>query len=342
MKKKADARKIKLAIFLWILVVILLYFIIYVAPGVTSIFVESYIAEYGTIDVEQEIDYLCIRNERVHTADNTGSVTRLTDSGSLVRNNSKIMTVGGMKYYSRIRGVVSYVYDGLEKKYNSDKIGEIKLSDLTKPQSKDGEAHSVKPCASKEAEPGDAIYKIVDNSAWYLVSFLNAEELEPLAEGQSVRIRISEKDDFTMPFRVSEIEDFEQLEDETVTEEEDSSDEKPGDKAEDEKKYRIVFVCDRNYDNFDKLRYGRATLITSRKTGIILESSSVVTEEGQKGVYVLNKYNNYVFTPISVIAEIGDKIIVENRVYYDAASEKMINTVKNYDSIKKGDSGNVN
>ncbi len=347
MKKKADTRKIKLAGLLWIMAVILLYLIIYVAPGVTDIFVESYIAEYGTVEVEQEIDYLCVRNERVHTSDNTGSVKRLIEAGNLVRNNSKIASVGGMNYYSRIRGIVSYVYDGLEKTYSSETLYDIKQEDVTGTPSKGVEPHSVKSCASKTAEPGNPIYKIVDNSAWYFVGFLSAEELKPLTAGQSVRIRISENDKLTLPFRVLDIEAPEETGAESESADKEDGEESAEkteneDAAEVEKKYRIILVCDRHYEDFDKLRFGKAKIITSRKTGIILESSSVVTEDGRKGVYVLNKYNNYVFTPISIIAETGDVTIVENRVFYDAASDTMVNTVKNYDSVKKGESENVN
>jgi hypothetical protein len=65
-------------------------------------------------------------------------------------------------------------------------------------------------------------------------------------------------------------------------------------------------------------------------------------ETPTKGVYVKNKYNDYVFTPISIIAEVGDKTVVENRTFYDSENDKIISTVKNYDSIKKGDgSGDV-
>ena len=84
-------------------------------------------------------------------------------------------------------------------------------------------------------------------------------------------------------------------------------------------------------------------MIISQKTGIVLETSSISEEDGWKGVYVKNKYGNYVFTPISIIAEVGDKTVVESRTFYDKDSDKIISTVKNYDSIKKGDgSGNVN
>ena len=49
------------------------------------------------------------------------------------------------------------------------------------------------------------------------------------------------------------------------------------------------------------------------------------------------KYGEYIFTPISIIATVGDKTVVESRTYYDAKAKKMISTVKNYDSVKKGD-----
>ena len=104
----------------------------------------------------------------------------------------------------------------------------------------------------------------------------------------------------------------------------------------------MIFSCDRYYAKEDQLRYGTARVISRKVSGIVLDTSSIVEEEGYKGVYVKNKYNDYVFTRISIIEEIGDKTVVESRSFYDPEKDEMISTVKNYDSVKKGDgSGNV-
>ena len=242
MGKKASLSKIKLAALIWILTVGVLYFIIYIAPGVTDIFIESYIAEYGTIDVEHEIEYICVRNERIHTADNTGKVKRIIEAGNLVRNNSKIMSVGGMNYYSRIRGIVSYVYDNLEKKYSVDNLDDLKSRDIEvlKRRTDDDET-ALKPCASETANVGDPIYKIVDNSVWYFVSFMTEDNLNELAEGRSVRIKIGEQDEMMMPFKTVFIERPEEnTDDSEIGEETEAADEEESmDTA--SKKYKVIF-----------------------------------------------------------------------------------------------------
>ena len=100
---------------------------------------------------------------------------------------------------------------------------------------------------------------------------------------------------------------------------------------------QVIFSCDRFYENEDCLRYGTARVITRKVSGIILDTSSIVEEDGVKGVYVKNKYDEYVFTRIKIIDEVGDKTVVESRTFYDPETDEMVNTVKNYDSVKKGD-----
>ncbi|MBR5258662.1 MAG: hypothetical protein IKV51_06920, partial [Clostridia bacterium] len=76
-------------------------------------------------------------------------------------------------------------------------------------------------------------------------------------------------------------------------------------------------------------------IITAQKTGIILETGSIVEVDGQKGVYVVNKYGDYVFTPIRIISVVGDKTVVESHTFYDSETDTTYYTVNNYDSIKK-------
>ncbi|MBR6472231.1 MAG: HlyD family efflux transporter periplasmic adaptor subunit [Firmicutes bacterium] len=309
--------KFKIAAILFFLVIVALYLLIYVAPKFSDAFVETYTAELGTLDVDYKIDYLCVRNERIHTADNTGSITKRVKAGSLLRNNSRVLNVGGLEYHSQIRGVVSYYYDGLESKLTPEKLEKLKKSSL---HPKEDAEYELKKCDSKNAEQGDVIFKIVDNSEWYLVTWLKRDAAMEIVQGKNVTIELDDADKTQLKFKVKY----------------NASDGVEKKKSNKNKKYKIIFSCDRYYSKFSRLRYGKARVITSQKTGIILETDSITKEDGQKGVYVKNKYGDYVFTPISIIAEVGDKTVVESRTYYDAKKEQMISTVKNYDSVKKG------
>ena len=67
----------------------------------------------------------------------------------------------------------------------------------------------------------------------------------------------------------------------------------------------------------------------------MLETSSIAEEDGTKGVYVKDKFGNYNFTPISILAQDGEVTAVEKNYFYDSEG-KTVSTVKNYDEILKG------
>ena len=352
-RKQRNNLRFRIACVIFVLIVGILYFLIYLAPKFSNAFVETYTAEFDTLDVDMTIDYLCVRDDRIHTADNSGTVKRTAKAGSLRTSGSKILTVGGVPYKSQVRGTVSYYYDGLEDVLTSENLKNLPKESLyPRKDDKGNESYKLKSCSKGTVSTGDVIFKIVDNSAWYLVTWLDPEEAAKLTEGSGVTIELDDKDKTQVRFRVSYIEPLTDETASTDTQASDTAQDASGEANENQPvnisgtkkdKLQVIFKCDRYYKRYSRLRYGTARVIISQKTGIVLETSSISEEDGWKGVYVKNKYGNYVFTPISIIAEVGDKTVVESRTFYDKDSDKIISTVKNYDSIKKGDgSGNVN
>ena len=58
MEKKRTTKGTKRTIFLFLLILAALYVVIYVVPQVSDIFVETYSAEYGTLQIKEETDCL--------------------------------------------------------------------------------------------------------------------------------------------------------------------------------------------------------------------------------------------------------------------------------------------
>ena len=357
MKPKVKVNKLRIAIVLFVLAFLVLYFLIYIAPKVSDAFVETYVCEFGTVDVDFETDFLCVRNEKVHTADSAGTIERKAKAGNLVRVGNKVVIVNGAEYRAQERGIVSYTYDGLEDKFNPEGIADLKISALEPPKDENGNStYKLKKCAGETASVGSPVFRIMDSHRWYMVTWVDQETAERLSGLSRVTIEMNDEEKTQLRFRVDsvETEDPEEIEEDST--EQASSDEQSEDgtepETEDEDKTpdedkqpvlrKAVFSCDKYYDKLDTLRYGQVRVITAQVTGIVLETSSITEEDGVKGVYVKNKYNEYVFTPVKIIAVVGDRTVVENRTFYDPETDKIISTVKNYDSIKKGDgSGDV-
>ena len=54
---------------IFLLILAAFYVIIYVVPQVSDIFVETYSAEYGTLQIKDETTCLLVRTEKTYTAD---------------------------------------------------------------------------------------------------------------------------------------------------------------------------------------------------------------------------------------------------------------------------------
>lgn len=413
--------KIKLAVAGFLILVVLLYFLIYVAPGISDIFVETYTAEYGTLDVDYSADCVAVRTERLYTADYPGAVTRVANPGDLKTVSSNIVNVGGTAYYCQERGVVGYQYDGMETVLTPETMMEVGPSSLHPAEDENGQpVYELKDCVSADAIAGDPVYKIYDNQTWYLLTFLDKDTAKAVRDAGAVTVELPDESKTKLKFRVhyvdeiqeegttsesaddsgnaetndgagnDEPEDQEPQEPQgtagviksigedvyspkdltvdskitqTVTSaktivgtaleakdqetaegtgDQETSSEPTDDQAEtedQEKLYRVILSCNRYYSELGSLRYATVRIITAQKTGIILENGSITQVDGKKGVYVVNKYGDYVFTPISIISVVGDKTVVESHTFYDRETDTTYYTVDNYDKIKKRGGG---
>ena len=303
-EKTKKNTKAKIYVLGFLLLFAALYAYIYILPQVSDIFVDTYVAEYGTLASAVSADCLFVRDEQVYTASGAGTVKKVISQGKLVRKGTKVVTLSGKSCYTEERGVISYFYDGLEQSLRPDKLDSIAITSLEKAQEADFEVQS---CKTKSAETGDKLFKVVDNEEWYLLAWLTAEEAEGIAEGGTVGVDFNDESCLKMKVK-------------SVTAEED--------------KQKIVLSCNRYYEFFDQYRTKECRLIKYSKTGILLESSSIIEEDGQKGVYVKDKFGNYNFTPVRILGAEGDITAVEKNYYYDEDGQTVA-TVKNYDEILK-------
>ena len=303
--KKSNS-KAKIYILGFVLLFVALYLYIYVVPRVSDIFVETYIAEYGTLESGVEADCLFVRDETVYSAGSAGKIERVLSQGKLVRKGSKVVTLAGTGCYTEERGVISYYYDGMEKLLTSENLDKITLSDMEKTRADEFKVHD---CKKNSVEAGDKIFKVVDNKEWFLAAWLSSDDAEGFEAGNNVKVDFH--DGVRLKMKVK-----------SVTEE--------------NGRQKVILSCNRYYEYFDKYRTRKCKLIRASRTGILLESSSIVEEDGQKGVYVKDKFGNYNFTPVSILASDKGVTVVEKNYYYDDEG-KTVATVKNYDEILKGE-----
>lgn len=303
MKKTKLNMTTKKGLLIFAALFILLYVIIYVVPKVTDIFTQTYIAEYGTLEVSWQEECVFVRGEEAYKAPIGGKVSRKAEEGDLLRAGSLVVTVGSHEQYNSQKGLVSYYYDGYEKKVTPENMADLKESFLAEYK----ENGQVEDAVSATAESGGVLFKIVDNSRWFLVCWPDKEQAKAFEIGQKVVVEPEEGVSLQMTVESLNKQD---------------------------KGTQLILSCNRNYEDFDRYRIKECKIIASSCSGIIVKTDSISEKDGVKGVYVVDKFNDANFTPIRILSSHGDKTVVEKNYFYDSEGNSTA-TVKNYDEILK-------
>ena len=303
---KTKKNKLKIMISAYALVFIVLFVIIYVVPRVSNIFMETYTAQYGILEQSTESSYIAVRTEKLYTSDNGGQVKRAVSQGALMRRNAHIADVGAVRYYSQERGIISYYYDGLESVFTPQNMQELTESNLDL-NDKD-KSYELKECESGNAQSGSPIFKVVDNTQWYIVCWVNADEADDWTPGKSVTVEFDKDDKIKMKVSQCNMQG---------------------------EKLQLILSCNRYYEKFDRIRTGECRLIKASRSGIIIDSESITEEDGTAGVYVMSKkLDEATFVPVKILLSDGEKTVVEKNYFMDENGEK-VTTIENYDEILK-------
>ena len=304
MKKLRLNLTTKKGLIIFLILFALLYVIIYVVPRVFDVFTSTYIAEYGTLEVKQEAECLFVRTEKVYNAPAGGAVERLVEAGELVRASTPVAAAGGVQVAADVRGIVSYSYDGFESRLTPENVDALDSSIFA--EYRESEAQTVEMNAST-VENSAPLFKIIDSSKWYLVCWLSEEEASIFAEGRKVSVRFEEDEDDGIPMQVYSV-------------------------TAQDGEFRVILSCNREYDGLDRYRIKDCEIVVSAYSGIILETDSIAEVDGVKGVYVIDKFGETNFTPVSILSSQGGKTVVQRNFFYDAEGNS-VTTVSTYDEI---------
>ena len=299
--------------------------VVYAVPSVKGMLEKTYVAEFGKIDIADEVSAFIVRDETVYVAEQDSEVSRVAKEGSLVKSTARIMEVqpvadseeGVSHKYSSVlealgddvvetdngkthhAGYVSYYVDGAEAKLTTDKVTSLdqkKLKELTGFSRVDTQENV---CAK-----GEPLFKIVHNSRWFLVFYIDKKDAEKYYEGRTVYL---ETEDSSVPVKVAYNE-------------------------EGKKTSKITLACKTFFDGFLDERRLDTTITVASAEGLVLEDSSIVKKGEQIGVLVKNKLGEHKFKPISIKADNGEQCVVYSDIYVDADGN-FVETVKTYDEI---------
>lgn len=313
-----------IAIYLGLLTVCLV--VLYAVPSVRGILEKTYIAEYGELDVKDEVSAFIVRDERVYLANQSSDVNRLIEEGKLVKAASAVVeltpregdasTVDSGSYEDIVRelgesakitekgyttesGYVSYSVDGAEAALTTDGMEELTKEDfeaLTDRRSKD--------TPKSRCRRGEPVFKIVKNGRWFLVYYTDKENGARYNEGSYIYMNVADEDIRVQVYRVEEI----------------------GEGT------RVILECKSFFEGFLDTRVLETTVTLKSAEGLILQEDSLVERGDQVGVFVKNKIGEHVYKPVQIIASDEGKCVAYSDIYLDADGN-FVETIGTYDEI---------
>lgn len=338
MKKKWLA-----ALLCYIILIIVCLTVVYAVPSVRSLFDKTYIAEYGSLDISDEVSAFIIRDELVYVAAQDCSVTRKAAQDRLVKAGSHVVKlepveektspVGSLlgnsgsgsgelkpehKYLRIIENLGNNVRETV-KGYNKtsgyisylidgaeSSLTTDGITTLKKGTLEELTGMKTVEGAEGKCAKGTPLFKVISNSKWFLIYYTDDKTGARYSEGMKVGITA---DEHSLPATVEMI---------TSTRNNGT---------------RIVLSCKSFFDGFLERRTLDTTVTLASVRGLLLKDASIFKDEnGQTGVFIKNKLGQHRFRPVSVKADDGDKCVVYSDFYVDAEGS-YVNTIATYDEI---------
>lgn len=223
------------------------------------------------------------------------SSKKLVDKGD---SSFKESYVGGgntkvgaeVNFYSPESGIVTFNSDGLESALTIEQIYNINYEAVIESEV------ATKSLTSNRIIAGSPVYKIVDNSAWFLVSIIEVNDLNLYERNQKLEVDIDGQ-------RLSGV---------------------IADVFPSGSKGALIIKLTEQYSEFYRKRFVDAQIIRDNYQGLKIENSSIVEENGVIGVYVLGLNNKAVFKPITILGK-DDKysVIKDGYIYIDENGERV-------------------
>lgn len=297
--------------------------IIYLVPGIADVLTKTVTAEYGNFQVTDDADFYIVRDEMVYLSAGEGHLNYYLENGEMVRKGTTILDLipaslessdeeryselraqlgdrvaiqGG--YQSEYSGILSYYVDGYEGIFSPETMESITYQDV------ENFDIDQKNLVREDAYSQEPIYKICKNDLWYLITWVNRGGVSKYEPGKDVIVYLPKGE---IKARVHNI-------------------------IPDGDKWKVILSTNRYYVDFIEERELGATVLTSDYKGIIIPNEAIISVEDAIGVYVINKKDEKVFTPIKIYAKDGEDSCIAVEYYYDEGGNK-INTVDIYDTL---------
>lgn len=313
----------KITISLFLITLAALYLVIEIFPMLTGALTGIEVLEYGELRVSQKTTLYIVRSETVFGAPASGDVAYKVSEGDLLKRGTKVLEFrpGGEDSenarYARLveklgdvivrkpetallRGVFSTYIDGYEGMFSPQNMESLSYEDVRRLSF---EGFDV---SRKRASSGEPLYKISDNSNWYLLFWSEKASAGRYVQGSGANAVLPEGEVAATVHKI----------------------------VEDGDRILVILRSTRYYKGFSWERKIEGEIVSVNQRGLLVSNSSLTTKDGIVGVYVRNTIGDFNFKPVRTIATDGKKTLVIEEIYYDENGQP-VETVKVYDEVLK-------
>ena len=201
-------------------------------------------------------------------------------------------------FVSQRKGVISYHVDGYEDYFDYDDLAMLSRTNT--------EALEIEPLDIKRKSclAGEPIYKISNNSVWYILFWVDQEAISRYETGKEMTAVLNGE---SIPATVTSI-------------------------READNGWQVVLQTNRYYSGFAVDRVVEGTIINTDVSGLLVSNHCLTKENGVIGVYVKTRTGDYEFTPVQVKISNGEQSVLAEGQFVDSEGN-LVETIEIYDEV---------
>lgn len=249
-------------------------------------------------DIEMLRDGL---SSRIETLRHWKDVSKDVVSTEIAVGSSNLLVGESEPIYADVSGILTYYLDGFESDLTYEKIlrldyDQIELLDINPEK-----------VNTKGISEGDPLFKIIDDSSWYLIIMVENGKQNEFDENKLLEVQIGDriiKGYIELIFSSSN-------------------------------RVAIAIKFTEVVEDFHKVRFMNAKITQDTFKGLKILKQSLVEKNSKIGVLVVDKYKNIIFKPVNIIKEEGIYAIVKEGSFYKMVNNEntKIDTVNSYDNV---------
>lgn len=198
-------------------------------------------------------------------------------------------------------GIISFYTDGLEKELTYNNILKIKVSDVINT--------IVEPVRldNKSVQANDIVAKIIDDDYFYIVMQIEKEEISnfPLTKDIEIKVNGTPLTGYIDNYILSDTD------------------------------AAVLLRIESFFEDYHKIRSVNVDIDSAVYEGLVIKKASLTTVDGQVGVYVKVRYEEFEFVPVKILGDLGTGVIVKADFFHEVEGQEVVrhSTVKSTSEV---------